>query len=97
MLAAKQYTIREDYIVFKCSYTLSINSFNISSTLRTGLDSRNTWQILTDNELRNIDPSIIPGLDKNNLCSFNDNIKIMICFLLFMTVLMGEKVIHVNS
>ena len=43
--------------------------------MRTGLDSRNTWQILTDNELRNIDPSIIPGLDKNNLCSFNDNIK----------------------
>ena len=75
MLAAKQYTIREDYIIFKCSYTLNINSFNISSTLRTGLDNRNTWQILTDNELRNIDPSIIPGLDKNNLCSFNDNIK----------------------
>ena len=52
MLAAKQYTIREDYIIFKCSYTLNINSFNISSTLRTGLDSRNTWQILTDNELK---------------------------------------------
>jgi len=95
-LVANAYTIRDDYFNFKCSYTLNINSFNISSTLRVGLDSRNTWQILTDNELRNIDPSIIPGLDKNNLCSFNDNIKIMICFLLFMTVIKQKKDIHVN-
>ena len=75
--AAKPYTIRDDYFNFKCSYILNINSFNISSTLRAGLDSRNTWQILTDNELRNIDLSIsiIPGLDKNNLSSFIDNFK----------------------
>ena len=33
MLAAKQYTIREDYIVFKCSYTQSINSFNMISII----------------------------------------------------------------
>ena len=49
--AAKAYTIRDDYLNSKCSYTQIINSFNISSTLRSGLDSRNTWQILTDYEL----------------------------------------------
>ena len=74
-LAAQQYTIRDDYWTFNCSYTQSINSFTIASTLRTGLDKRNTWQILTDYELQNIDPSLIPGIDKNNLASFNENIK----------------------
>jgi hypothetical protein len=74
-LAAQQYTIRDDYWTFNCSYTQSINSFTITSTLRSGLDKRNTWQILTDYELQNIDPSLIPGIDKNNLASFNENIK----------------------
>jgi hypothetical protein len=81
-LAVKEYTIREDYWTFNCSYTQSINSFTISATLKSDKDKRNTWQILTDYELKNIDPSIIhnsvrdPGpYDINNLCSFNDNIK----------------------
>ena len=81
MLVAKEYTLREDYIIFKCSYTQSINSFNISSTLKAGVDSRTTWQIQIDYELKNTDPSIThnsirdPGpYDINNLCSFNDTI-----------------------
>ena len=81
-LAAKEFTIREDYIIFKCAYTQSINSFTITSTLKADKDVRNTWQILTDYEMKDIDPKIIhnslrdPGpYDINNLCSFNDNIK----------------------
>ena len=97
MLATQQYTIREDYIIFKCSYTQSINSFTITSTLRTGLDKRNTWQILTDYELQNIDPSLIPGIDKNNLCSFNDNIKNNDMFsTVYDGVKARKKDIHVN-
>ena len=56
-LAAKAYTIRDDYFIFECSYTQSKNNFNISSTLRTGLASRNTWQILTDNVLNKYGPN----------------------------------------
>ena len=50
--------------------------------MKAGVDNRTTWQILTDYELKNTDPSIIhnsfrdPGpYDINNLCSFNDNLK----------------------
>ena len=58
-LVAKEYTMKEDYIIFKCSYTQSIISFNISSTLKAGIAKRTTWQILTDYEFKNTDPSII--------------------------------------
>ena len=82
MLAAKEYTIREDYWVFTCSYVENTNSFTISAVLKSDKDSRNTWQILTNYELQNTDPAIIhsslrdPGpYDINDLCSFNDNIK----------------------
>jgi hypothetical protein len=81
-LAAKEFTIREDYIIFKCTYTQSINTFTISSTLKSDKDIGNTWQLLTDYEMRNTNPAIIHGsirdpgpYDINNLCSFNDNIK----------------------
>ena len=59
----------------------NINSFTITSTLKADKDIHNTWQILTDYELKIPDPAIINVsfsnsnmYDINNLASFNDNI-----------------------